>query len=275
MSENTVGLELEWADVDRHAFIDPSLGTWNTEDYSIVNSTGVANCKTGTKHRWGGEINTTPSSTSARQGEIVEALANQLNPVINYKCNLHVHVKPRIQLLEDIELLKRAAQWMRAQEKFVYSVVEVLVRPSPDNFSRESHFKGAVKRYRRNLRGHQGRPSDTRWIEMMAAKTAEEFKLAHAPPTRKGGRAFHIAPRCGMNLRSLFKHGTIEYRHFPGTRDPVEAESAARWCLRFTEAALTQSGSAADIYQAEEWNFPEFREYDHNLQMGYDLTKRG
>lgn len=268
----TVGVELEWADVDRHATIPEHLGSWNNQDYSIVNSDGHANCPTGATWRWGGEINTRPTETAAEQDEIVRQLSALLSPTINYKCNLHVHVAaPR--LLEDLELLKSTAQRMRKAEPFVYSVVEPLPRPTAEEFPDPEELKGAVKRWRRNLDSHQHSLSDERFAEMMSARTHQEFKDAHAAPTVTGGRAWHIAKRPGMNLRSLWKHGTIEFRHFPGTADPEEIESACSWCLLFTQAAIDGQLSPREIYESRSWRFPTFRRYDHWLAKGFEATR--
>lgn len=270
---STVGLELEWADVDRWATINPMLGKWNTEDYSIVNSDGHANCPTGVNWRWGGEINTIPTRTAHAQGDIVLELKKQLNPTINYKCNLHVHVKPDVNLLEDLDRLKMVARWMREAETFVYSIVEFVPKPTRLEYPDGDEYHGAMKRYRRRLVSHQYRLPENRWNEMMSAKTIQEFYDAHAAPTATGGRAWHLAPRPGMNLRSLWKHGTIEYRHFPGTDDPDEIESCAEWCIRFTEAALEQKPLPHVIYKERTWKFPVFQPYNHTLHEGFELTK--
>lgn len=276
----TVGLELEWADVDRWKTIPENMGKWSTEDYSIVNSDGHANCPTGSSWRWGGEINTRPTMTSVEQAHIVRELAKLLNPTINYKCNLHVHVRHEYfaEMIEDVEWLKRVAVYLRGQEEFVYSHIEYLEPPTQYDFPDPEELRGAKKRYRRNLNSHQHTLNPDRWVELLNAKTPQEFKDAHASPTWDGKRAWHIAKRPGMNMRSLWKHGTIEFRHFPGTADPDEAESAARWCQLIVENAMKFLD--CDFLKADEifvkygpWKFPEFRPYDHKLQLGFESTK--
>jgi hypothetical protein len=273
----TIGLELEWADVDRHAEIPSNLGSWNTEDYSIVNSDGHANCPTGRTWRWGGEINTTPTATCDEQRDIVDELRVLLKPTINYKCNLHVHVKPDVDLLQDLELLKSVALSLRRCEEFVYSVVEPIRRPLRSEFTTDDEFRGANKRYRRNLISHHHSLSEERWLELMSASTVQEVKDAHASPTRTGSRAWHIASRPGMNLRSLWKHGTIEFRHFPGTCDGDEAGSAALWCRLLVESAVVSPISALDAERLWRdhgpWKIPQFKPYDHSLALGFERTR--
>lgn len=270
----TVGLELEWADVNRLATIDPTVAEWNERDYSIVNSDGRANCPRGEECELGGEINTRPTRTAEEQGAIVRTLASQLRPTINYKCNTHVHVRPAVDLLADLNLLKSVAQWMRDQERIVYDLVDPLPPPTKRDYPNPEHLRGARKRRRRDMTSHHHRVPEERWREMMSATTPTEFYDAHAPPTAFGRRAFHITPRAGMNLRSLWKHGTIEFRHFHGTCDPNEATDAAEWCLRFVDRALSQRGSAIDLLAERKWRFPEPRRYEHSLQLGFELTRR-
>lgn len=300
VSPTTVGLELEWADVDRHAEIPEQYGKWSCEDYSIVNSDGHANCPTGTNWRWGGEINTRPTRYAWEQGRIVRELRDYLRPTVNWKCNLHVHVRHDEfdVITRDVELLKRLARWMRDQEEFVYSQVSRIRVPVTHDFepggwqyneevsleySVNEQVKGAMKRYRRNLGSHQHRLSDERFAEMMLATTPEEFKNAHASPTTSGGRAWHIAKRPGMNMRSLWKHGTIEFRHFFGTDNLVVAESSARWCQAFVEAAVEwattgNAPSAMAIFEQGRFDVRDFpREMPFNLKQAirFDATKHG
>jgi hypothetical protein len=269
----SVGVELEWADVDRHVAIPEYLGWWNDQDYSIVNSDGHANDPTGETWRWGGEVNTKPTETSAAQGEIVLALRKLLNPTVNFKCNLHVHVQPDVDLLEDLPLLKRVFARMRAAEDFVYTRVEPIVEPSRDDFASDEIYRGAKKRWRRNLQSHQHSLSTERFMEAMEAKTTDQFKDAHASPTVSGGRAWHIAKRPGMNFRSLWKHGTIEFRHFPGSDDPEEVVDSCEWCMRFVDIMITGDSSPRELFESRQWRFPRFQLYDHDLMLGFERTK--
>lgn len=289
MSHSTVGIELEWADVDRWTKIPEDLGKWSMEDYSVVNSDGHANCPTGETWRWGGEINTRPTTGPASQANLVRRLVELLEPkpVINFKCNLHVHVAPSVNLLEqeNLQILKDVATYLRESEAFVYSIVEPLRNWTPmvEEYPDSDELIGATKRWRRNLTSHQHSLPPQRYVEMMSAQSTQEFKDAMAPPTKNGGRAWHVAPRPGMNMRSLWKHGTIEFRHFPGSRDPEEIHDAVDWCQKLTDAAVLRAtmsrdihvASASDIYHERDrvWRFPKFVRYDHKLAQGFEMTK--
>lgn len=267
----TFGVELEWADVDRRIAIDPSLGSWDFKDYTIVNSNGMANDPTGA-YPIGGEINTRPTDNVDEQVEIIKKLAELLSPVINYRCNLHVHVGIK-GFPDSIDQLKKVATYLRNGEEFVYTFVEPIPKPSREEFLSDEEFTGAMKRYRRRLVSHHHSVPNARWKEMMGAQTINDFMLAHAPLSKNGTRAFHITPRAGMNLRSIEKHGTIEYRHFPGSSNQNEIRSCLEWVGLYTTAALGMGWSPAEIYNSQDWNFPQFRQYEHALEVGYQKTK--
>lgn len=268
----TLGCELEWADVDRRIPIPEHLGEWNFADYTIVNSNGHANDPLG-NYPFGGEINTRPSTTAQQQATIVEELRDLLRPTINYRCNLHVHVGIG-DLADDLDTLKALATYFREQEAFVYRFVEPIPKPSRYEYKTRPEYDGAMKRYKRRLVSHHYRLPDQRFAALMAATSTDEFYKAHAPyNSAKNRHYFHIAPRAGMNLRSIHKHRTIEFRHFPGTADSVEIESACSWVKSFVYAGITDQRPAHAIFGERLWSFPTFRKYDHDLELSYQATK--
>ena len=266
----TYGLELEWADVDRWAELP--IGTWATTDNTIVNSDGHANSPDGSTWRWGGEINTVPTDTT--DGQVVQArvLAEILRPTINYRCNLHVHVG--VDPI-DVDFARHLLRFVDRWQDDVFALVDPIPKPTRDDYPDPEHYKGAMTRYRRRLVSHQYRLPAARVDEALAATTLDEFFDAHAPPNRSGGRSWHLAPRPGINLRSLRKHGTIEFRHWPGSADPDEIADALLWCQRFVHHAMYGTDPTETYRQAltRPWRFPTFRPYDHNLELGYRATK--
>jgi hypothetical protein len=267
----TYGLELEWSDVDRHAALP--VGDWSTTDYTIVNSDGHANDPTGKRHRWGGEINTEPTGTIGGQIEQVAVLAAALNPTINYRSNLHVHVG--IDPL-DVDVAKRLLQFISDWQDAVYALVEPIPSPAEGDYQGDmAAFRGAMKRHRRRKVSHQHRLPAVRCAEALRATTMRDFYEAHAPLGRNGHRAWNVAPRPGMNTRSLWKHGTIEFRHFPGSANPDEIGEALRWCGMFTDCALIGSDPCAAYRAGEPWQFPLFHRYEHALEVEYQRTKYG
>jgi hypothetical protein len=263
----TYGLELEWADVDRHATLP--VGSWSTQDYTIVNSDGHANDPTGREWRYGGEINTEPSDSIEGQLSQVATLARLLRPTINYRCNLHVHVGFEVSLARAKRLLEHVAMW----QDDVFRLVEPIPRPKAGEYATADEFKGAMRRYRRRLVSHQHKLPAARVAEAMAAGTLREFNDAHAAPGKDGRRLWPISPRPGMNTRSIIEHGTVEFRHFPGSADEAEIGDAIRWCREFVASAFAMTSPVAAFHAGRPWRFPAFRKYDHAMETRYQQTK--
>lgn len=263
----TFGLELEWADVDRRATLP--CGSWSSQDYTIVNSDGHANDPTGEAWRYGGEINTDPTSTIDGQLKQVCSLSSFLSPVINYRCNLHVHVGFPVSLAAAKRILEHTAQW----QQDVFRLVEPIKKPQRRDFCSNEEFEGAIKRHKRRLVSHQHRLPQSRVAEAMAAKTLKEFNDAHAPLSRDGRRMWPIAPRPGINTRSIIEHGTVEFRHFPGSNDCDEIKDSLRWCKTFVLSAFSNSDPRRGFASGKPWRFPEFKKYQHDLELRYQQTR--
>ena len=243
---------------------------WNTQDYTIVNSNGVANDPRGELCRYGGEINTRPTWTIEDQAGLATYIAATLGAVINYRCNLHVHVGVP-GLKDDLVGLKRVARYIRANERIAMGLVEPIPEPDPALYSRDA-FRGAMQRFRRRHRSHQTVLSEPRYIAMTHATTPLEFKAAMAGPHPA------LFQRPGINMASLWQQGTVEFRHFPGTVHYDEFLSALKWCALFMEAALSEHGlpSAWVIYSNNgPWKFPHFEPYNHDLELGWRHTNLG
>jgi len=263
----TYGLELEWADVDRTAVLP--YGKWSQEDYTIVNSDGHANCPQGKRWLFGGEINTDPTDTIVGQLKQVDAFRELLNPTINYRCNLHVHIGVDPLTLDVAKtLLRFIVRW----QELLYPIIEPIPVPNRNDYDDEA-FKGAMKRYRRRNVSHQHKLPDSRIAEALEATTLQKFYEAHAPVNKTGQRMWPIAPRPGMNTRALKEHGTVEFRHFPGTANTLEIATALRWCEGFVRCAFDGTSPIDFYYANEPWQFPEFKPYDHTLEMRYQETK--
>ena len=100
----TYGCEHEFADWSVDSKL-PEGCLWNHDDYTIVNSNGIANDPKGKLWRFGGEINTRPTSSIEEQCDILSQLKMlQPTPKINYRSNLHVHVRVP-GLKNDLELV--------------------------------------------------------------------------------------------------------------------------------------------------------------------------
>lgn len=267
----TYGLELEFADV-RYGQELPEGCSWNKQDGTIVNSNGVANCPNGKHWSWGGEINTKPTVSIDEQVQVVESILDILNPppVINYRCNLHVHVGIR-GLRDNLVLLKQLVGYIDRNQEDVFRIVDPIPIPCKKDFLSSEEYKGAVKRYRRRLRSHQSVLSSSQIRTMLSAISSEELYLAHFLKSKRTGLPQkQLHQRCGINIRSLWENDeTIEFRHFPGSDNIREIASALVWCQQFLEHALGDTGWPIEIKNLQ---FPTFRPYIHDLERIYSLT---
>ena len=267
----TYGVELEFADVDIRNSL-PEGCSWNKKDYSIVNSNGVANDPLGKTYKYGGEINTRPTNTIAEQVFVIEQIIKKLDPkpVINYKCNLHIHIGvPALKM--DLDMMKQIYTYVYNMDETLFDIIDPMTKPIKlDN----EDSKLESKRYHRNLTSHRKRPTLKRFAEVMSSKTPQEFFENHATKDKNGKLCWAITPRDGINLRQLWETGTIEFRHFFGTLDLKEIRSCLIWCSEFLNLAINEPTTPPQIILKNNPNlvFPKPTLFDANLQRGYDLT---
>lgn len=269
----TFGAELEFADV-RYGQPLPEGSYWNKEDYSIVNSSGIANCPIGKHYPFGGEINTKPTCTTEEQMQVFEGILALLDPkpVVNYRCNLHIHVGMK-GLSKNLLLLKFLLRYIERWEGTIYQLIEPIPKPTTEEYPEASAFKGAMKRYRRRFKSHQSKLTTQQVGQMLSASTPQEFYLAHFKTDKAGVPQKQLHQRCGINLRSLWENNeTIEFRHFPGTLDPKEFLSCVKWCEAFMVAALETDESPLSLLKQYPYEFPRFEPYIHRLEQGYEKT---
>lgn len=270
----TFGAELEFADV-RYGAPLPEGCAWNRQDYSVVNSNGVANCPVGRYYGFGGEINTRPTNTVQEQVQVFEEILASLDdprPAINYRCNLHIHVGVK-GLKNNLEALKKFLRFINDNQRDVWALVDPIPTPMPGDYKEPGAYQGAMKRCRRRHMSHQYELPPERYNAMMEAKTTEEFYLGHFIKSKAGVPQKHLTQRCGINLRSLWENPeTIEYRHFAATLDPKQFQTCVQWASDFTRAALDGILDAHAIYRLSDKNFPKFLPYEHHLEVGYQAT---
>jgi len=268
VSKFTYGAELEWSDVDRRTPLPEELAVWDNEDQSIVNSDGMPNDPKMKKNVYGGEINTNPTDSIDQQIENIGKLKELLNPVSLYRANLHVHIGVE-GLKEDIVSLQKLLQYVIDNEHYVYN--EMLFRPTPtqEEFPDPVDLKLA-KEFHRQQNYWAKRPlTPNRVIETQKATTPQEFYEGQfAWNSKTNTRIWHLgSPRAGINLRSIFKNGSIEFRVFPGTVDLDEIKSCFEFAHDFTWAALNDhSITAKYMHETNNWNFPKWQPFLPELE---------
>lgn len=269
------GCELEFADVDRFAKL-PDGCAFDGKDHTVVNSTGIATDPQAETCKYGGEINVKPTKTIQEQVKLIGEILNSFDRVtVNYRCNLHIHVRVP-GLKEDLQACKQLAKYIRENEQDVFNILEPIPKPTEEQYPTSESFAGAMKRYKRRHRSHQFRIHESAYQRLMKANTVEEFFNGHAPySASKSKYCFHLVPRAAINLRPLWEthHNTIEFRHFPGTLELTEYENCLTWCMLFLDAALNTGKPVKQIIaEHPEITFPKFAPYNHEQEQIYLLT---
>lgn len=276
LREWTYGAEHEWADWNTRQPLPPWYGR-DMRDKTIVNSNGIANDPSGKLYPYGGEINTPPTNTPNGQVECMRELRGMLpEATVNYRSNLHIHIRVP-GLGEDLVLLKRAQLYIHENMPKVLAHIEPLPRPVQEDHSSEEIFRGALKRWRRCRVSHQTLLTPKRVEGQLRAGTVHEFYRREVPQSRDGKPMWHCQPRLCVNLRQHRETDTIEFRHFSGTMDEAELETALYWCQWFMIWAF-RGGAIEDLLGKDRFSpdkFPKAQPYRHDLEMSYQRTMHG
>ena len=266
----TFGVEYEFGDIDRKAELPKGL-SWNTKDYSIVSSSGIANDPKGLLYGKGGEINSVPTETIAEQIDMFVALLEaNLNPQLNHRTNLHLHIRLP-GLSENLEALKTLLGYIDRNQVAIYEAIEPIIAPIRRDYDSEEAYKGALKRYKRRKVSHQYKVPEARVAEVMSATTVEQFFDAHSKLQANGKRAYGLTTRAGINLLQLKETDTVEFRHFTNTLDVYELASCFTWVLEFM-TRVWDNPTVEELVGAQNYQFPGFLPYDHDMEVGYQFT---
>lgn len=270
INQMSFGMELEYGDIWRNRDLPEGL-SWNSKDYSIVSSTGIANDPKGKDYCRGGEINSEPTFSVDGQLDLFQNLLSaNLSPCLNHRTNLHLHIRVP-GLSQDIDSLKTLLRYVDKNQEEIYKNIEPVPKPQRSLYSSESSYKGALKRYKRRLVSHQYKVPAARVEEALRASSCAEFFDAHSRKTAMGGRAYGLTTRAGINLLQLKETDTVEFRHFTNTLDVELLNSCFTWVKNFVPAAL-DNASVEELLSAHSYKFPPFQEYNHNMEIGYKYT---
>lgn len=249
----TYGLELEWTDWDRSTPIPPALAVLTEDEITVCNRDGSPYGK-GSSGR-GGELCVTPSDSIEEAVEKVARLAEIVgDPKVSHRCHLHVHIAYpglRDDVSAQLSLFRYSIDPANADalERLAAARPEI-----PEIVDPEAR-KAAAAWLRRSDLYTRSRVPSSRIPEILAATTPREFYDAHFASRRDGrGRAYGVAPRYTLNLRSIHKHGTVEFRMFSGTTEPDEVREILAFSERYVEEALspepTPVAEYVDLYSA-------------------------
>lgn len=270
----TYGAEHEWGDWSLDAKL-PKGCAHNKKDYTCVNSNGIANDPRGLTYRFGGEINTPPTSDLTAQVEIMLDLVAALpNAVVNYRSNLHIHIRVP-GLREDLDMLKRLTIYNQNNIAKALELVEPIPEPTRlQGWPSEEEYLGARRRWKRRRVSHHTILPPDRVLKQLQARTTKEFFEAEVPRSKARAVMWHASPRCAVNVRQLLETDTIEFRHFPGTLKSSEMLRALLWCWCYMQDALSPHPMGVDaLWEVQtDWDFPRFPEYCHWQEKRYRAT---
>lgn len=271
----TYGAELELSDWPRGEKLPVAGMGIDVRDVTMVNSDGVAVDPRGELYHLGGEILTAPSGDpDGVADQLAQILHHWPKTTVNYRSNLHVHVRiPGLR--EDLKTLKRLQSYAHRWLPEVLPIIEPIPVPDGRQYltQPDEAYRGALRRYHRRKVSHQSLLRPARLMHQMQATTIQEFRELEVRHPATGALHWAIHPRLCFNLRQLWETDTIEFRHFPGTVDPAQLRVAVLWCREFLRMAVcdaTPLEAAMDLAP----RMPKFEPYDHHLETGYKLTSR-
>ena len=273
----TYGAEHELADWDRTRGLPTEPPGWAVDerDVTMMNSDGSAVDPRGVINTRGGEVNTPPTATPEGQGLMLATfLLMHPESRVNHRSNLHIHVRVP-GLRDDLDALKEVQAYCDAFLERALALVEPIRRPTSDQYASSEEYNGALRRWRRRLVSHHTRVPAKRVEAQLRADTVQEFFEAECVRDRHGRVMWHAQPRAAVNLRQMWKEtNTVEFRHFPGTLQPSEVVTCARWCRAFLLDALnTRRGPEAIFHEGfAQAKFPQFPPYVHWMEVRYRAT---
>lgn len=218
-ADRTFGVEIEFkspltreqiAQQLRNAGIDCQAEGYNHQTRShwkVIYDASVVN---------GHELVSPPMSfddSSFRQIEIVCQTLTELGARIDKQCGLHVHHDARD--LSDRQIVKTVALYAK-HEAYFDEILPQSRRGTNNLFLKSLNVRGDLK-------------STVKTIT--ACKTREELKAVYSDRYYK------------LNVHSLFRHGTLEFRHHSGT---IEAAKIVNW-IKITRAMVERGANAKSV----------------------------
>lgn len=203
----TYGAELELADVNTDIVL-PVGNRWDYKDYTIRNSDGTWNDPLKTIVPYGGEINTLITDTIPAAliniNEIYRSVG--MKPAyINSTTNLHIHIGIPDWNASTVKRLVDYV-WRYQRELFAFTPL-----PKDLKFRRRSvSNQGTIPTYIRN--------------RILA------------------GDIDFGSTRFGINIKSLYLHGTVEFRQFHMTTKISELRACFEFCETIVRHALDELG---------------------------------
>lgn len=265
----TYGAEFELSD-----FPQSRPHRWRTDlDWTMVNSNGIAVDPSGRVYKFGGEILTFPTTcASGVSDQLSEFIVKFPEASVNYRSNLHIHVRVP-GLRGDLGKLKKLQMYNSRWLPILLPIIEPIPAPLRSEYLDSKEWLGARKRYARRKVSHQRIMPDEIVSRQLAASSCTQFFDAEAIYQPTGKLLWATKPRCAVNLRQLLVTDTIEFRHFPGTCDPLKVFTAVCWCRDYLKAAFDDANALEllqTVYSDKPW--PKFHPYIHWMEERFLVT---
>jgi len=260
------GAELEFADVWRFDKL-PDGCVWNTKDYTIVNTNGVANDPRGVLWKFGGEINTRPTPTIREQVELIGEIISTLNPKpsVNYKTNLHIHVSFGERFLQDedfrLDVCKHILRYFLKSHQYITRIID----PLPIFRFRNLDDQKLFDVWLRKKRFSHHYISKGVIQKALKANNMQDFLQSFPNNNRM---------RMMINVPQITETNTIEFRHFFQSLDLHEIHSCFVWVYEWCKNALFYPGHSPEeiLKRFPSLRFPRIHSFDADLYRGFLLT---
>lgn len=264
LNKMTYGAEHELSDWDARQGVPPGFD--RADDYTIVNSCGIASHPNLAIFPLGGEFNTPPTETideQVHQLRLIKAMHPDVS--VNYRSNLHIHVHVP-GLKDDLQLLKQFQFFIHTE--FMNHVHQMVPIPIGKTLAEK-------KREKRMHVSHRSFVPMESLRKQFEATTVQEFFEGEVHKGPDGRPLYHLRARCCVNLRQLLDTDTIEFRHFPGTLDEDELRRCIQWCHDFVHVCLAGESLqqlVTEYTQNRKLPFHPFQPFDELLEIGYQAT---
>lgn len=257
----TYGAELELSDWD--ITLPMLTGSSKSLDWTICNSNGIG-AQNPRLYRYGGEINTIPTSTISEQLDLLPALKRYYkNMCPGYRGATHIHIRVP-GLVTNLKGLKAIQQYIHSHRGLLVSLFEPVRPNSVTKLS--SRYWRWIKLSRNTFL------TTNRLSKQLSASSVKEFMEAEVPVGKAGEVLWHAQPRVCVNLRQLLQTQTIEFRHFNSTMCPDRLLSAFQWSRDFLRAAISNAPIQALLGKYPKQSFPTQIAYNEQLEIRYRCT---
>ena len=259
MRNYTYGIELELADIDTTKVLPE--GCSYSSDFDIVNSNGVAVDPSKKVITYGGEVITPPmnsiESSIAKVSEIFDTFPESN---INHRTMVHIHISWD-GLRDDLDAMKKILTYQAVNGM---KIIEKIWNHTKD--PKMNRRAWAFQIYDASVM------TGYKYEECLKAQTVEEFRRAHAL-TKDGSINWRLTRRHAVNLYSLFKHGTVEFRHFFASKDLYEIRCCFEFVTKYIEEALGSRRPIEEVFaENTHWKFPKESPFSEELENGWQNT---